>query len=57
MTTMTSMFTCCVCGKEKSDYWMFRAAHGQVMCLWCAEDHGLTKPNRPYSPRRMRRYY
>jgi hypothetical protein len=56
MITSTSTFTCCVCRKDKSDYWKFHAAHGQVMCLWCAEDNGLVKPNRPYSPRRMRRY-
>ncbi len=37
-------FLCCVCNNEKDMYFLFRAAHGQVMCLWCAEDNGLIKP-------------
>lgn len=56
MTTMTDTFTCCVCGKDKSTYWAFHAAHGQVMCLWCAEDNGLTKP-RSFTPTRKGRRY
>lgn len=44
MTTMTDTFTCIVCNKEKDSYFMFRAAHGQTLCLWCAEDNGLVKP-------------
>lgn len=56
MTTMTDTFTCCVCGKSKSNYWSFHAAHGQIMCLWCAEDNGLTKP-RSFTPTRKGRRY
>ena len=44
MSTMTDTFTCIVCGKEKDSYFLFRARHGQTMCLWCAEDNGLIKP-------------
>lgn len=56
MNTMTDIFTCTVCHKDKSMYWAFHAKHGQLMCLWCAEDSGLTKPRSYNSTRPGRRY-
>jgi hypothetical protein len=44
VTTMTETFVCCHCNKEKDVYFLFRAAHGQTLCLWCAEDYGLIRP-------------
>ena len=56
MLTVPDTFTCVSCGKEKTNYFLFYAK-GQTMCLWCAEDHGLTKPRRrAASFTKMRRY-
>jgi transcription elongation factor Elf1 len=55
MFTVPDTFTCVSCGKSKDSFFLFYAK-GQTMCLWCAEDHGLTKPNTRRPVSRMRRY-